>query len=237
MFMQTNKKTHEHTVAIQRNHGRNNEKYNLVEKLAILLKTHKESKYLCTATSVAYRVAALCDLALGGHLMLSNNVVKSVKTHSNDIYNDMLIKISQINGSPSDVIKNLNGEKKKENAVKNLKKKIYTDIERKALVKRHKGIVSNKITLKDTNTWKEIFDQVVAECCSTPTMHTKVLLICLEYINGMQDVLIQLPGEKAEAVSSCMMEVREKLVKKERPSENVLIYLFLEYLCKKRIFI
>jgi len=40
------------------------ESFSLIDKLIILLRTHKDIKLLCTRTSVALRIASLCDLLI-----------------------------------------------------------------------------------------------------------------------------------------------------------------------------
>lgn len=236
--MQTNNGMIEQVKITQRQNIFKHNKYSLVEKLAILLKTHKESKYLCTSTSIAFRVAALCDLAITGYIGLNGTKVKVLNSHKNNILNDILIKIAQINGEPCYVIKSLNGEKKKENAIRNFKNKIYQEISHKAIIERKKGMINNKIVLKDACAWKDVFDEVVQECINNNvSLTTKVILLCLEYINGMQDVLIQLPRDRADMVIGSMNNVKEMLVAGRSEPNCELVFMFLQYLCKKRIFL
>ena len=243
--MQTNPQTnssftkedvYEYNRAVKRNKNRT-DGYNLTSKLAILLKTRNESKYLCTATSIAFRVAALCDLVINDYIKIENNKVETVKSHKNQLYNEILIKISQINGDTDTVIKSLNGEKKRVNGIKNFKKKVYKDLS--VYLERKGGILNNKIVLKDTAVWKGIFDEIVDECVNREErIETNILLLCLEYINNMSDILIQLPKDKANAITISMQKSKNKLVSGEYLKENdknKAVFKFLKFLCKSKM--
>ena len=213
-------------------------KYNLMDKLAILLRTHKETKYLCSSTSVAYRVAGLCDLAINKYIEVRSGQVNVIKSHNNPILNDFLIKIAQVNGNPIDVIKSLNGEKRKENSIKNLKTKLYKEIDKYDVIIKEKGYFQNKIILKDNEVWKKIFDDVVDQCINNRiSLDTKVLLLCLEYINDLHDILIHLPKVKADHVLNAIAEVRSELINNSFSKVDELVYSFMKYLCRNKIFI
>lgn len=211
--------------------------YNLMHKLAILLRTHKESKFTCSATSVAYRVACLCDLSITGHIELRGEKVCVVKSHSDPLMNEFLIKIAQINGAPSEIIKQVNGEKKKENGIKHLKKKLYKEINSTNVIQRERGILKNKIVLKDNETWKRIFDHCINDCLDgRPSINTRVLLICLEYINQLHDVVVQLPTEKTNIVHDIMQQTRREIVDGTYKKSEELPFLFMKYLVKNKVY-
>ncbi|KAL6121601.1 hypothetical protein NUSPORA_01448 [Nucleospora cyclopteri] len=225
------------TKTIHRNVSKPTEgKINLMVQLAILMRTHKESKYLCSATSIGYRVAGLCELAIHGNIEMSQNAVIVVKNHNNPILNDFTIKIAQSKLPPLELIKSLNGEKKKINSVKHLKSRLYKEITGLNYVNREKGMLNNKISIKNNEVWKKLFDKIVSECVrKKATLETRILLLCLEYINNMQDILTHCSGDTINSVIETMIETRTKLLNNTFSPEEALCYNFMKFLCKQRM--
>ena len=169
------------------------QEYNIVQQLLILLRTHKEMKYMCTNTSIAIRTITLCDLAINNNISLDTqgNVIVS-KPSSIEIYKEFVYKIGQCKLNPKKTIKALNGENTSSLGLKQMRSKFYKELETKGIISRKKGAIFNKIILIDLEAFKNIKTRIIEECKANDlSIETKAILISLDYVNRMESILLQ----------------------------------------------
>lgn len=205
--------------------------YPLMYQLVILLRSRKEVMYLCTKSSLALRVAGLCDLCIQNVIELQDRTVKVVKNIEDCMMKEFVYKISQVSYDPKRIIKCINGEMGSAKGIKNLRNKVYKEMENRSIIKNEKGPVFNKILLRNNDVWQSIFGNITREV-STGSLSTGniVLLISLDYINSMESILLQCNEVLARSVVNAVNDQKDKIKKKLYPKQDQLLYEFLDFL-------
>lgn len=206
-------------------------KYSVLHQVVILLRSRKEFLYLCTRSSLALRVACLCDLYLLESIELSNGVVKIVKGVDNTLLKEFLNKISVVSFEPKKLLKSLNGEMKAGLGVKKLRSKVYKEMAIQNLIKNNKSTVYNKIILQNNTVWEEVFMCVLEECNSElMSLSSIAILVCLNYIDQMENMLLQCNESQAKIVVNKLNNIQNQIIKKTYPQHHMLFYEFLSCL-------
>lgn len=203
----------------------------LMYQLIVLLRSRKEVMYLCTRSSLALRVAGLCDLCIQNVIELQNRTVKVVKNIEDCMLKEFVYKISQMSYDPKRVIKCLNGEMGSSRGIKSLRNKIYKEMENRNIIKSERGPVFNKILLKNNNAWEGIFECLTREVATgSLSARSIVLLISLDYVNHMESVLLQCNEALARSIVNAVKEHKDRIRKKMYPKQDQLLYEFLDFL-------
>lgn len=205
--------------------------YSLIYQLVILLRSRKEMMYLYTKSSLAMRIAGLCDLCLLNVIELDHSTVKVVKGTEDPILKEFVYAISQKPYDPKKLVKSLNGELTKSNGIKNLRNKVYKEMSKRNLVKTNKVPVYNRIILQNDEAWESIYRNIVDEA-SLNYFSTKnvVLLICLDYIDKMESILLQSNEKTADFIVKTVEKYKDIIKKKLYSPNDELIYEFLKTL-------
>ena len=208
--------------------------YPLVYQLVILLRSHKEVKFMCTSSSFALRIACLCDLAINNAIMIgNNNAVKTVKRLDREIEKEFIYRIGQCKLDPKRLVKALNGELDKDLAVKQLRNRVYKELEAKNIIIRNMGTVYNKITLINFDIWEDIHGRILRECRSNQlSIENKVILLALDYINKLESLLLQCNEVDASSVVKNVNECKFKIREGSYEKKDALVYEFLKILIK-----
>lgn len=210
--------------------GENN-KYPLIYQLVILLRSRKEILYLCTKSSLALRVAAMCDLAIYGAIAKEGNTVRVIKSVGEPILNEIVNKISIVTLDPKKTLKSLNGEIKSSNGIKNFRNKIYKEMERSGLIKNAKTSMYNKIKVQSDESWSSIFNRLASACeADILEIETIVILICLNYVNRMESLLTHCNETLAKSIVNHVEKIKDMIRKKFYPNKHELIFDFLSSL-------
>lgn len=205
--------------------------YPLTYQLVILLRSRKEVMYLCTKSSLALRVVGLCDLCIQNAIELQGRTVKVVRNIEDCVLKEFVYKISQVSYDPKRIVKYINGEVGSTRGIRNLRNKIYKEMESRSIIKSVKGPVFNKIFLKNSDIWQSIFGNITREVnagfLSTGSI---VLLISLDYMDHMESVLLQCNEVLARSVVNAVNSQKDRIKKKLYPKEDELLYEFLDLL-------
>lgn len=203
----------------------------LAFQLVLLLRTRKEAIYLCTRTSLALRVAVLCQLVLDKEIGLKDGVVRVIKAPTSSISREFADKITQVSLGPRDLLLHLNGEKGKESGVTHLRKKIYAEMQGRGLIKTNKGMFFNNIKVRNIDVWESIYSGLIYEiqnnCISK---ESSVLLLGLNYVNMMDSFLIQCNETTASLAIERFAELKNRVHEKQYRHEDALLYQFLALL-------
>lgn len=206
----------------------NTRKHLLIYQVVIMLRSRKEFLFLCTRTSYALRVAALCDLYLLDCLELSGEVVKVVKGVENNLLKEFLNKIALVSYEPKKLVKGLNGEVKPSVTIGDFRNKIYKEMVLQNLIKKNKTLIYNKIILSNNNIWEDIFKLIIQESEEEFfSLNSIAILICLNYINGMESLLLQCNETQGRVIVKKVYEIEEQIAKKTYPQHHKLFYEFL----------
>lgn len=203
----------------------------LAFQLVLLLRTRKEAMYLCTRSSLALRIAILCELSTENILELENGTVKVVRAPERSISKDFVHKISDIRLNPRDLLEYLNGERGKLSGIENLRKRIYSEMQARGLIRVSKGVVFNKIRIQNADMWQSIFEKIVYEVQnSCMSKESTILLMCLNYVNMMESLLLQCNESTASLVMHQVSETKKRIQNKQYAPEDALMYQFLSFM-------
>lgn len=199
----------------------------LIFQLVILQRNRKEVMYLCTRSSLALRIISLCEMAINKEIVYNDNVIVVQKASSINIYRDFQQSISEVKFNSKHLIKFLNGEKTLLTGLKDLRNKVYKEMEARGLIKIKKGLMFNKIILNRNDIWQNIFDKIVYEATNKSlSLHTIALLNALNYINGLETLLLQ-----CNEATACIL-VEALKVSSDTKDENILFNDLLSHLKK-----
>ncbi|ELA42667.1 uncharacterized protein VICG_00419 [Vittaforma corneae ATCC 50505] len=203
----------------------------LAFQLVLLLRTRKEALYLCTRSSLALRIAILCELSVEHVLELRNGVVKVIKAPERNISKDFAHKISEISLNPRDLLEYLNGERGRLAGVENLRKKIYSEMQSKGLIRVSKGVIFNKIRIQNADIWQNIYEKIIYEVQNSRiSKESIILLTCLNYVNTMESLLLQCNESTASLIVQQMSEIKKRIQNKQYAPEDSLMYQFLSFM-------
>lgn len=206
------------------------QEYTLPQQLLILLRSHKEIKYMCTNTSIAIRTLSLCDLSMNSNIGLNiNNNVIVLKPSCIELYKEFIYKLGQSNLDPSKLLKALNGETNDNIGLKNLRSRFCKELEAKGIFKRKKGVLYNKIELINFEAFENVYNRILEECrINDLSLETKSVLIALDYVNRMESILLQCNETDAASIVK-NVELSKKTIKEGRyESKYHLVYEFLK---------
>lgn len=205
----------------------------LVHKLVILLRSRKEIRMFCTSTSLAMRLTILCQMAIENKIGIEKSgLVYVINEPNNAIEKEFAYKIGEKKQCVKELIGRLNGEFEKKNGVTNLRMKIYKEMEAKNLIKFNKGHFFKSIKIDNIQKWYDIFF-IVIEDALNPIMEieNEILLLGLDYINNMQELIVQCNEKHSVNLKKRVNEIKEKILNNKYPKENTLVYKILkEYL-------
>lgn len=206
----------------------------LVYQLIILLRSHKEMKVVVTSIGLSMRSVILCDLVLRDLIALdSEGVVKTKQSSERELEKEFIYKIGQCRYDVRYLLKALNGELSKELAIKNLRSRVYKEMATRGIIQIHKTFIYKKIVLTDFDAWNTIYSRMIGECRDNSlSTESKVLLVCLNYINRMESLLLQCNEADAACVVGCLADLKQKIRSGIFPREDGLIYSILEGLVK-----
>lgn len=200
----------------------------LAFQLVLLLRARKELMYLCTKSSLALRVSILCELAIDNLIELKNGMVEVVRISEKPILNEITRRVSEVKMNPVDLLKYLNGEHGKLSGMKNLRKKTYSEMQGRGLIRVTKKLMVNKIAIQNTDAWHNILEKIVYEVQSKKvSKETIVLLMTLNYINGMESLLIQCNETVAGLIVQQVEEIKQRVQDRQFLTEDGLMYQFL----------
>jgi len=202
----------------------------LVYQLVIMLRSRKEMMYLCTRSSLALRIAGLCDLCLQNAIELNNNNVKVLKNVEDNVLKEFIYAISDTAYDPKKLVKALNGEMR-QGGIKNLRNKVYKEMAKRNLIKTSKMTVYKKIIVQNDEMWQlinsSIAEEIKIDCLSTRNI---VLLMCLDYVNKMESILIANNETVAKLIVDFVKAQKDKIIKRQYSQDEELIYEFLRFL-------
>lgn len=204
----------------------------LVFQVVILLRNRKEVMYLCTKSSLALRVICLCEMVINKEIECKNDAIVVTKAANSTISRNFQQSISQVKLDCKHLVKYLNGETAIASGVKDLRNKIYKEMESRGLIKIKKGVMFNKILLNKHETWQLIFNKVIGEVTNKNlSLSTIAILSALDYINGLESLLLQCNEAAAKLVIEAVKEIsRER--DSNQSTENRLFYDLLAILKK-----
>ncbi len=202
----------------------------MVYKVVMLLRSRKEISMVCTSTSLVLRITILCKMALDGCIELDeNNFVILKKEPSNAIEKEFMYRISEKKMPINKLLKNLNGEYKKRESITHLRAKVYADMEMKKLIKFKNGSIFNNIIVENMDLWHDIFLKLVEDVNNNAIeIETEIILMGLDYVNKMQEVLMQCNEKSSENLIKAIKAIKEKIKNRKYPQEKKLIYKLLE---------
>lgn len=205
----------------------------LIYKLVILLRSHKEYKIVATSSSIAFRIVCLCDMAIKQIIKYGEDqkVVQTGKAET-DIEREFVYKIGMIRLNAYDTAKALNGELSKAMGIKNLKNKIFKEMEVKNIIRIGKGSIFNKIVLTNLDIWNEIHLGIISECRSGGSLGCKVLLLALDYINKMESLLVLCNESDTKLLVQCLSDFKTDIRERRCKLEDQLVFDFLKVLLK-----
>lgn len=208
--------------------------YPLVYQLVILLRSHKEMKVVVTNVGVAMRSTILCDLALGGLAVLGpDGTVKTERAPVRELEKEFVYKIEQCHYDVKHLFRALNGELSKDLAVKNLRSRVYREMAARGIIQIHKTLVYKKIVLTDFEAWNVVYGRLLGECRGNSlSIESKILLVCLNYVNRMESLLLQCNETDAACVMRCLDDTRQRIKSGAFSVEDGLVYRVLEGLVR-----
>lgn len=203
----------------------------LIFQLVILLRNRKEVMYLCTRSSLALRVVGLCELSIGNAIDSVDGIVLVLKSPETNILKEFSYSVSQVKFDYKRLVKYLNGEKGNKSGIKDLRSKIYKEMESRGLIKIKKGMVFNKISLNSIEIWQDIFNKIVHESESKClSRETTALLVALNYIDGLESLLLQCSESVASALVESLDSIKGLLESRGASENNKLFYEILSVL-------
>lgn len=205
----------------------------LIHKLVVLLRSHKEYKIVATSSSMAFRIVCLCDMAIKQIIKYGEDqkVVQTGRAET-DIEREFVYKIGILKLNALDTVKALNGEISKTMGIKNLKNKIFKEMEVKNIIRISKGSIFNKIVLTNLDIWNEIYTGIISECKSGASLGCKIILLALDYINKMESLLVLCNESDTKLLSESLSDFKIQIKEKRCKPEDQLIFDFLKILLK-----
>ncbi|KAI5149080.1 hypothetical protein ENBRE01_0690 [Enteropsectra breve] len=170
----------------------------LANKKLIALAPEQEETNIYTQTS-KYMERALGGARVQAGLLedcppCGASVVVVGKT-GRTLENEFLTKIELKRYGIKDLLKALNGEKRKEMGIKNLRRKIYREMRMCGLISIEEGVAQNKIIINDQEAWKNVYRKIMEECRSKQlSIETKILILSLKKINNMESLVVHAKG-------------------------------------------
>lgn len=224
----------ENSVVRRRKTPETRKRYPIVYQLIVLLRSRKEMRVICTNSSVAIRVAILCDMAADGCLEAdSAGAIRVRQQPSREIEAEFAYKISQCSCHPRELLRTLNGESSKELGVAQLRRKLYKEMERRGIIRTNRSVLYNKIVIVNHELWSSVYSTVTEECRSgSLSIETKVLLVTLDYSNRMESLLLQCNESDAGSILRQLKNLKNKIESRMFPEEDRLVYEILACLIK-----
>lgn len=189
---------------------------------------------MCTRASIALRAVFLCDLALQRLIDLdSSGIVRVMRQSEKDMEEDFIYRIGQCSYAPKQLLRALNGEFSKSLAIKNLRSKLFKELETKRILHVKKALIYNRLILDDFTLWSEIHNRIQDECRSSIlSTESKVLLVALNYINRMESLLLQCNEGDAASIIRSLADIQQSILKGAAGKDEKLIFAILENLIK-----
>lgn len=224
----------EHTLTRRRTAAPARVEYPIVYQLIILLRSRKEMKVMCTNTSVSVRATILCELALRGLIVAdAEGVVRTVRNSDREIEKEFIYKIGQCRYDVRQLLRALNGEMSKELAVKNMRSKIYREMESRNILHRKKTMMYTKVVIDNFEGWSAIYGRMLSECrANALSIENKIILVCLNFIDRLECLLLQCNEADASCVLSSLSDVKAKIRDGVCRQEEKLVFSILGLLLR-----